>query len=194
MTKIGYVRVSTQEQNTERQLIALKEQGVNKIFEEKISGKDAKRPQLQKMLEFLREGDILYIESISRLARNTLDLLQIVEQLKGKGVGLVSLKESIDTTTPQGQFMLSVFGSLSQLEREVTLQRQREGINIALAKGTKSGRPFGRPKVEAGDKFKEVYHQWKGNQITAVEAMRRLGMTRCTFYRRVNEHEQPGGR
>jgi DNA invertase Pin-like site-specific DNA recombinase len=115
---IAYVRVSSADQNTARQLEALKNYNIDKYYEEKISGKDTNRPMLKAMLEFAREGDTVYIESISRLARNTLDFLKIVEQLTEKGIKLISLKESIDTSTPQGKFMLSVFAALSQLERD----------------------------------------------------------------------------
>lgn len=182
--KIAYVRVSTKEQNEGRQLEALKPYEIERVFSEKLSGKDRVRPQLEEMLTFVREGDCIYIESISRLARNTLDLLNIVEQLTKKGVHLVSLKEHIDTSTPQGKFMLSVFASLSQLEREVTRQRQSEGIELAL----KEGRAYGRPKIEVDEKqFRKVYKQWTSGDITVVQASKLLGVSRQIFYRRVEE-------
>lgn len=185
--RIAYVRVSTKEQNEGRQLEALKPYEIERVFSEKVSGKDKDRPQLQEMLTFVREGDTIYIESISRLARNTLDLLHIVEQLTKKGVHLVSLKEHIDTATPQGKFMLSVFASLSQLEREVTRQRQSEGIELAL----KEGRPYGRPRTEMDEKqFRKVYKQWKNRDISVVQASKLLGVSRQVFYRRVEELEK----
>lgn len=144
MSKIGYIRVSTIEQNTDRQEIALEDIGMDKIFIEKASGKNTNRPELKKMLEYVREGDVLYIESISRLARSTRDLLSIVQQLQEKKVELISLKEHIDTTTPQGRFILTIFAALSELERENTLQRQKEGIVAARIKGKR----FGRPKID----------------------------------------------
>jgi len=143
MPKIGYVRVSTLDQNTDRQEIALSELGIETLFIEKVSGKNTERPQFKKMIEYIRKGDILYIESISRLARITSNLLSIVQQLHDKNVELVSLKENIDTATPQGRFVLTLFGALSELERESTLQRQREGIAAAHLKDKK----FGRPRV-----------------------------------------------
>jgi len=185
MSKIGYVRVSTVDQNTDRQEIALSELGIKKIFSEKISGKSADRPQLKKMMEYIRDGDILYIESISRLARSTRDLLSIVQQLKDKKVDLVSLKENIDTATPQGRFVLTIFGALSELERESTLQRQREGIAAAHLKGKK----FGRPMAERPKDWDKIIKLWKAEEITAIEAMRRLNMNRGTFYRRAKEIE-----
>lgn len=183
MSRIGYVRVSTIDQKTDRQEIALLELGIEKIFTEKVSGKSTDRPQLKKMLEYVREGDALYIESISRLARSTRDLLSIVHQLQEKNVELVSLKENIDTSTPQGRFVLTVFGALSELERESILQRQQEGIAAARYKGKK----FGRPKVEKPKDWDKVISLWRNGEITAVEAMNRLNMNRGTFYRRIKE-------
>ncbi|WP_024834525.1 recombinase family protein [Ruminiclostridium josui] len=185
MSKIGYVRVSTFEQNTDRQEIALSEIGMDKIFSEKISGKSTNRLELNKMLDYIREGDTLYIESISRLARSTRDLLSIVNILQDKKVDLVSLKENIDTTTPQGRFVLTIFGALSELERESTLQRQREGIAAARIKGKK----FGRPLIETPKDWDKVIELWKKGNITAIEAMKRLNLNRGTFYRRVKEFE-----
>ncbi len=184
--KLGYVRVSTKEQNEARQLEALKQHHIEKIFEEKVSGKNTNRPELKALQQFAREGDTIYIESISRLARNTLDFLHLVEQFTAKGIHLVSLKENIDTSTPQGKFMLSVFAALSQLERDTIRQRQREGIDIALAEG----RSYGRPKVTMNEKaFRKVYHQYKEEGLTVVQAAKILGVTRQVFYRRVKELE-----
>ena len=185
MAKIGYIRVSTFEQNTDRQEFALSEIGMNRLYIEKISGKTANRPELKKMLEYVREGDILYIESISRLARSTRDLLSIVHQLQSKKVELVSLKEHIDTTTAQGRFILTVFAALSELERENTLQRQKEGIEIARLKGKK----FGRPKVEKPKNWDDIMVLWKNGDITAVEAMQKLKLKKNTFYRCVKEFD-----
>lgn len=183
---IAYVRVSTQEQNTGRQLEALKPFNIERIFEEKISGKDINRPQLKALQDFAREGDTIYIESISRLARNTLDFLNIVEQFTDKGVNLISLKESIDTSTPQGKFMLSVFAALSQLERDTIKQRQREGIALNRAQN----KPYGRPKIEIDESFKSAYKRWKSDEITAVEAMKLTGLKKNTFYNRVKDYEK----
>lgn len=184
--KIGYVRVSSKDQNEDRQVKALKEQGVEKLFTEKVSGKDLNRPKLKDMLEFCREGDTIYIESISRLARNTKDFLQIVEFLKDKEISIVSLKENIDTATPQGQFMLTVFSALYQLERDSIKERQAEGIEIAKEKGIL----FGRPKIEIDEQFKQAYQEWKQGIRTASATIKLLGMSRTTFYRRVKEYEQ----
>ena len=139
--KVGYVRVSTTEQNTARQEDMMKTLGVEKVFIDKCSGKDTDRPQLQQMLEFVREGDNVVVESYSRLARSTRDLLSLLEQLNSKGVKFISVKENFDTSTPQGELMLTIFAGLAQFEREVMLQRQREGILLAQAAGKYKGRP-----------------------------------------------------
>ena len=133
--KVGYVRVSTAEQNTARQEVIMEQLGVEKVFMDKMSGKNTDRPQLQEMLSFVREGDTLVVESISRLARSTKDLLSIMEELDKKKVKFVSQKESIDTSTPNGVFMMTIFAAMAQLERETMLARQREGIEIAKAEG-----------------------------------------------------------
>jgi Site-specific recombinases, DNA invertase Pin homologs len=185
--KIAYVRVSTSEQNTERQFAALKEIGVDKYYEEKLSGKDTNRPELQEMLSYVRDGDVVYVESISRLGRNLKDLIDIVEMLDKKNVGLISLKEShIDTTTPTGKLIFQIFASLSEFERNQMKQRQSEGIKIAKEKGKYKG----RKKVEIKAEFSEVYDDWKSEKTTAVEAMKKLKMTKSTFYRRVKEWEE----
>ncbi len=140
MSKIGYIRVSTEKQETARQQEIMNNYQVNRIFSEKLSGANTDRPQLKAMLDYVREGDTLYIESISRLGRSTKDLLNIIDTLTTKGVTLISHKESIDTDTSTGKFMLTVFAALSQLEREQLKLRQREGIEIAKVQGKYTGR------------------------------------------------------
>ena len=178
--KIGYVRVSSQEQNTIRQEVLMEELGVEEIYIDRMSGKNADRPELQRMMEYVRKGDVVIVESISRFARNTRDLLDLVEQLTIAGVEFVSKKEVIDTTTPSGKFMLTVFGAVAELEREYILQRQREGIEIAKAKGVYKG----RKPIRCPD-FPKVAALWREGTITATEAMRRLNMKPSTFYRKV---------
>jgi len=182
--KVGYVRVSTEEQNEARQLETMRKYGVDEVFTEKASGKNADRKELKKLLSFVRRGDAVIVESISRIARNTKDLLEIVGALQEKGVDFVSAKEAIDTTTPQGQFMLTVFGAMAQLEREQILQRQREGIAIAKAEGKYKG----RAKIDAdAEKMRGVCQRWRAGEITAREAMAQTGLKPNTFYRRVKE-------
>lgn len=183
---LGYIRVSTLEQNEERQRLALLERGVapDYLYIDKQSGKDAEREQLKAMLSFCRKGDTVITESISRIARNTRDLLNIIDQLTQKGVDFISLKESIDTTTPQGKFMLTVFGAMATLEREQLLQRQREGIKIAKSAGVYKGR---QPLEINKKEFEAVVKRWRSGAITATEAMKQLNLKPNTFYRRVKE-------
>jgi DNA invertase Pin-like site-specific DNA recombinase len=186
LMNVAYIRVSTTDQNTGRQFESLKNCNIDRYFEEKLSGKDTNRPQLQEMLKFVREGDTVYIESISRLARNTLDFLRIVEHLTALKAELVSLKENIDTSTPSGRFMLSVFAALAQMERDTIKQRQREGIDLAKAEN----RYNGRPRIETSNEFPDIYARWKAGAFTAVEAMKLLGLKKNTFYNRVKEYEK----
>lgn len=185
MAKIGYIRVSTEHQETARQEQIMKDYGVEKIYSEKLSGKNTDRPQFKEMMNYLCEGDTLYVESISRLSRSVRDLLKTVDMLNEKKVALVSSKENIDTNTPQGRFMLSIFGALSELEREQTLQRQCEGIAQAKARGVYKGR---QPIKIDEKQFKAVCKLWTDGTITAVEAMKRLNLTSSTFYRRVRQY------
>ena len=176
---IGYVRVSTQEQNTLRQEVLMRELGVDEVYIDRASGKNADRPELKKLMEYVRQGDTVIVESISRFARNTRDLLELVERLSEKRVEFVSKKEAIDTTTPTGKFMLTVFGAVAELEREYILQRQREGIAIAKEQGKYQGRrPLDRPEL------KEVVRQWRAGELTARQAMRKLNLSSSTFYRK----------
>ncbi len=182
--KVGYVRCSTAEQNEARQLVMMQEQGVEKLFVDKASGKNTDRPALKKMLSFVRTGDVVVTESISRIARNTRDLLGIVMELSDRQVDFVSMKESIDTTTPQGRFVLTVFGALAELERETILERQKEGIAIAKAEGKYKGR---QPVPVDEQQLRVVCKRWRAGEIPARAAMNELGLKPNTFYRRVRE-------
>ena len=167
MSKIGYIRVSTEHQETARQQEIMCSYQVDRIFSEKLSGANTDRPQLRAMLDYVREGDTLYIESISRLGRSTKDLLNIID-------------------TPTGNFMLTVFAALSQLEREQLKQRQREGIEIAKAQGKYTGR---KPIPTDWTRFGQLYGEWRAKHITGRDFMRRMNMSANTFYRRVREYE-----
>ena len=181
---VGYARVSTKEQNEARQVLMLNEKMVEKLYVDKASGKNADRPRLKEMLDFIRTGDVVVVESISRLARSTRDLLNIVQQFQDKGVQFVSQKEAIDTDTPQGRFMLTVFAAMAELERENILQRQAEGIAIAVA----AGKYHGRPPMKIDEKlFRSVCLDWRNGKMTARAAMNKLGLSANTFYRRVKE-------
>lgn len=186
--RVGYVRVSTAEQNTARQEVLMQELGVERVYIEKVSGKSVNnREKLKEMLEFIREGDIVVVESISRLARNTKDLLEIVEILRNKGVAFISKKEKIDTDTPAGQFMLTIFGAVAQLERDYILQRQREGIAIAKQEGKYKGR---KPIEIDKDKFKILYEKWKKEEISTKEFMSQMDLKPTTFYRKVKQYKE----
>lgn len=180
--QVGYIRISTVGQNTARQEVLMRELGVEKVFIDRMSGKSADRPELKAMMAFVRQGDTVVVESISRFARNTKDLLELVEKLTAKGVEFVSKKEAIDTTTPTGKFMLTIFGAVAELEREYILQRQAEGIAIAKQQGIYQGR---RPIVHPD--FEKTAALWREGKITATEAMKRLNMKPSTFYRKVKE-------
>lgn len=182
--RVGYVRCSTIEQNEARQLKMMEEQKAEKLFIDKASGKNTDRKAFKDMMSFVRSGDVVIVESISRIARNTRDLLAIVSELTEKEVEFVSLKESIDTTTPQGRFMLTVFGALAELERENILERQREGIEIAKSEGKYKGR---KPVEINEEQFKAVCSDWRAGKITATAAMQLVGLKPNTFYRRVKE-------
>lgn len=182
--KIGYIRCSTVEQNEARQMKMMEEQGIEKLFIDKASGKNTDRKGFREMMEFVRAGDMVVVESISRIARNTRDLLSIISDLTQKEVEFVSLKENIDTTTPQGRFMLTVFGALAELERENILERQREGIEIAKLQGKYRGR---KPLEVDEQKFRSVCGKWRAKEMTAAAAMKEMGLKPNTFYRRVKE-------
>lgn len=182
--RIGYIRVSTEHQNTARQDEMLRD--CKKIFKEKVSGKAVdNRPMLKEMMNYVREGDTVVVESYSRFARSTRDLLTLVEQLKLKGVSFVSLKESIDTSTPQGELMMTIFAGLAQFERQQILQRQAEGIAIAKTEGKYAGR---KPISVNKDAFIREYEDVKQGKQTAVQAMRKLNLKPNTFYRRKKEY------
>lgn len=187
MSKIGYIRVSTEEQETARQEELLNSYNLDRIFIEKMSGKNTDRPEFLKMMDYLRDGDVLVVESISRLSRSIRDLLKIVDTLNTKCVHLVVIKENIDTESPQGRFMLSVFAALSELEREQILQRQAEGIKIAKACGKYKGRSL---KVLDVEVFERSYKKWKAGDITARKFADNVGITTNSLYRRVRRYEQ----
>ena len=158
----------------------MQELGVDEVFIEKISGKNTDRPELKKMLSYVRRGDTVIVSEISRFARNTKDLLELIDILTQKEVEFVSQKEAIDTSTPTGKFMLTIFGAVSELERSYILSRQAEGIAVAKKQGKYKGR---KPK-ELPVGTDAVIKRWKDGQITAAEAMHKIGISKSTFYRK----------
>lgn len=182
MARIGYVRVSTKEQSTARQEKLMDDLGVDKLFMEKASGKDLEREKLKQMLEYVREGDTVIVESYSRFARSTQDLLHLIDELDKKGVKFISQKENIDTSTPQGRLVLTIFAGLAQFEREVLLQRQREGIEIAKAENR-----MGRPKKNID--FGKYYDLVQNKKMSVTEACKTLNIARSTWYHHLKEYE-----
>jgi DNA invertase Pin-like site-specific DNA recombinase len=181
---IAYVRGITKDQHISRNLEAFKSYNIDRIrlYQEKISGEDIKKTALEEMLNCLRQGDTVYIESFSTLARNMLELLEIIDALTQKNVGFVSLKEKIDTTTSAGRQQLHVFSVIYQFERECSRERH--------PKGNTAHKPSGRPKrFSIDDNFKAVYQEWKAGNITAVKAMELTNTKKVTFYKLVKEYE-----
>lgn len=160
---IAYIRVSTLEQNTESQFEILKQYKIDKYFEEKISAKNTNRPKLMEMLDYVRNGDTVYVKDFSRLARSTKDLLEILEKLENKGVKLVSNKENLDTSTPAGKLMVTMLGAIYEFERANLLERQKDGIAVAK----REGKYKGRKKISKPTNWQEVYSDWSCRKITA---------------------------
>lgn len=175
---IAYVRVSTVEQNEERQLEGLKKYRIDKWFTEKISGKDTNRPELKNLLDFVREGDTVYVHDFSRLARSTKDLLEIVDRLTAKKVHLVSNKENLDSSTPTGKLMLTMIAAINEFERTNLLERQREGIAIAKKNGVYKGR---KKIVVSDETWNDLYGQYMCREITKKDFASRLNVSRPTL-------------
>ena len=179
---IGYARVSTEQQNLDRQIDALNKYGVEELFTEKMTGTKKDRPELDKVKLKARAGDVVVIESLSRLGRSTKDLLNLIDEFDKAGIQLVSLKENIDTQTPAGKLLLTVLSAICQFERDLTVQRTCEGLQAARARGRKGGRPTADSKAVA--KALKLYeaqtHSIK--EITAI-----TGISQATLYRRLAE-------
>jgi DNA invertase Pin-like site-specific DNA recombinase len=163
-------------------MVTMERYNVEKLYMEKVSGKDTNRPQLQEMLGYVREGDTIVIHDFSRLARSTKDLLEIVELLQSKNVALVSAKENIDTNTSTGRLMLTMIGAINQFERECMLERQREGIRVAKEEGKYKG----RKKVQIPN-FKKYYEMYKNREINKTQLAKQLGVSRPTLDKLIAE-------
>ena len=185
--RVGYIRVSTIEQNEERQVVDLMENAkVEKVFMDKLSGKDTNRPQFKAMLDFVREGDTVVVSEYSRLARSTVDLLQILQQLEKKGVTVVSRKENFDTSTPQGKLMLTMFAGIAEFERTLMLQRQKEGIAIARAEGKYKG----RAEKQRPENWKELYNAYMQRGMTATALAKACGVSRPVLYKWIHAEKE----
>ncbi|MCM3654097.1 recombinase family protein [Metabacillus litoralis] len=195
--KLGYIRVSSKDQNEGRQLEAIQKLGVDErdIFLDKQSGKDFNRVQYQLMKRVIRKGDILYIHSLDRFGRNKEEILQewndITKNIQADIVVIdmplldtTQFKDSLGTFI--ADLVLQILSWMAEEERDRIRKRQREGIDVALKNGT----VFGRPKAQVTEEFKEVYDRWKLGEITAVKAMEELDIKKTTFYKLVKEHEK----
>lgn len=180
---LAYIRVSSIDQNEQRQVEAMQKYNIEKWFIEKVSAKDINRPKLQELLEFAREGDTIHIHDFSRLARSTKDLLDIVELLTNKGVTLISNKESIDTSSPSGKLMLTMIGAINEFERTNLLERQREGIFIAKRNGVYKGR-----KAVTIPNFGYHYNRYMSREITKTQLAKELGISRPTLDKLIAEY------
>lgn len=184
MARYGYVRVSTIEQHEDRQMVTMGKYDIpaDNIFLEKISGKNINRPELQKLLSILKEGDVLIVHDFSRLSRSTADLLKIVEDFNNRGITLISNKENLDTSTPTGKLMLTMIGAINEFERTNLLERQAEGCRIAKAKGR-----FRKKDIDF-DMFHDLEKKIKAGELTVTEACEKMGFqSRKTWYNLRNE-------
>lgn len=183
---VGYIRVSTIEQNDARQFETIEKYKPEKIYKEKVSAKDRNRAELNNMLDFVREGDTIIISDFSRLARSTKDLLDIIELLEDKKVHLISAKENIDTSTPTGKLMVTMIGAINEFERTNLLERQREGIEIAK----KEGKFKGRKEVNISkEKFIEKYNKYKNRELNKTQLAKELNISRPTLNKLINKYE-----
>lgn len=186
---IGYARVSTLEQKLDRQLDNLKEKGCERIYQEKITGTKDHRPELEKMLEALRPGDTLVIDSFSRLSRSTKSLLEMVEKLNEMNVNLVSIKEQLDTTTATGKLMLTMLSALSQFERDLLAERTLDGLKAAKARGHQGGRPkAGNEKMKS-----KAIALYNANTMTNKEIAEIAGVSTATLSRWIKDYKEKNG-
>ena len=184
---IGYGRVSTADQNLDRQIDALKNIGVERLFTEKVTGKKQDRPELMKMIEQLREGDVVVISELTRLSRSTKDLFAIADLIKAKGADIKSLKETwLDTTTPQGALMMTIFAGLSQFEADLTAQRTREGLAAARSRGRFGGRP--KTSVEQVQRALKMYD----GGFSVDDVCKSCGISKSALYNFINERKGKG--
>lgn len=186
MAKIAYIRVSTNHQHggIMRQEYKMPKD-IDKTFIDEASGKDTERAEFQKMMDYVREGDVVYFESFSRISRSLPDLLNILDTFSKKGVAFVSLKENIDTSGATGKLIVSVLGAINAYEREINAERREYGYRKALEDNR-----VGRPAAEKTEAFEDAYREWKEGKITATEAMKRAGVSRATFYKMAKKEGQ----
>lgn len=178
----GYARVSTEQQSLDRQLDMLERYGVDKIYNEKMTGTKRNRPELEKLMERLTEGDTVVVESLSRLGRSTKDLIWLMETFNSKGVNLVSLKESIDTTSSTGKLLFTLMSALAQFERDVIADRTREGLASARARGRKGGRPATNSEM-----IRRAVKLYNSRDYSVKEITELTGVRRSTLYKHLRK-------
>jgi DNA invertase Pin-like site-specific DNA recombinase len=185
----AYKRVSTQKQDLRRQEEAFKGIKIDREYCDKLTGAKADRPQLNKLRLEARDGDNIYVESISRLGRNVDDLRMIVQEFKDKDVTVHFIKEGFNTGNSNNmfKFMLTILGAVAEMERELTVERIREGMAKAKIYGTKTGRPVGRPPRQIPTSFKKYYPMWKDGDITVTDFAKLIGVSRPTLYQYIKE-------
>lgn len=179
----SYERVSTSKQDERRQELAFSNIKIDKIYLDKVSGKTKDRPELNKLLLDTKQGDHIYCESISRLGRNVDDLRYLCNYFKDKGIIVHFIKEGFNTEGDMYKFLLTILGAVAEMEREITVERVREGMQKAKLYGTKSGNPIGRPSTKLPKDFTKYYKKWMSKEITAVEFAKLLKVSRATLYR-----------
>ena len=192
--RVGYIRVSSLDQNPDRQMEDLKSQGVEKLFIDQVSGKNMDRPELQKMLSFVREGDSLYVHSLDRLARNLADLLNLVQDLTGRGVSVHFLGEKLDfdagkDASPTSKLMLSMIGAFAEFERSMIRRRQAEGIALAKERGVYRGR-----QRSVTDEQIETVRAQIAQGVPLSVAVRKVGISRATAYKYLKLLGEKNGR
>ena len=188
----SYQRVSTEHQDLRRQEEALRGVRIDEQYSDKLTGKNIDRPALNQLRLDVQPGDNIYVESISRLGRNVDDLRQLVQEFKAKDVTIHFLKEGFNTSNGNNtfKFMLTILGAVAEMERELTVERVREGIAKAKKYGTRSGMPIGRPFLQLPKTFPKYYYRWENKDITGVEFARLLGVSRPTLYRYINTYKE----
>lgn len=182
---IGYARCSTADQNLDWQLDALNKEGCERIYQEKISGTKKERPELGKMLDALRAGDTVVICELTRLSRSTKDLFELVERISNAGANIKSLKEAwLDTTTPQGKLLFTIFAGVSQFERDLTYERTMEGLAAARARGRKGGRPRANSKA-----ISQALALYDTGDVPIKDILETTGISKATLYKYINQRK-----
>ena len=180
--KIGYARVSTREQNLDMQIFALEDAGCEKIYEEVVSGAKADRPVLNNLIKQLREGDVIVVWKLDRLGRSLKHLVELVHILIQRNIGLCSLNDPIDTTTPQGRLIFNIFASLAEFERDIIKERTNAGLSAARARGRLGGRPRGIPKASEATAYaaETLYREGK---LSVMQIAKKLNISKNTLYK-----------